>query len=177
MYLLAAALCAGGLLEFLTGSVAQVAGSDSASIQPAATAPHGARTAARVAPRRHGGRRDLNTESLLFAIAHRTVDASRAGELFAPKSWYSPPPPPPPPAPVPLAAPTAPPLPYTFVGSYTDGNGTTVYFVTREDRVYDVKPGDVLDQIYSVGAVENGQLVFTYKPLNVRQLLPIGAAP
>jgi hypothetical protein len=62
------------------------------------------------------------------------------------------------------------------MGSYTNSDNTTIYFVSRDDRVYDVKPGDVLDQTYSVAAVENGQLVFIYKPLNVRQSLPIGAA-
>jgi protein involved in polysaccharide export with SLBB domain len=73
--------------------------------------------------------------------------------------------------------PTAPPLPYTFVGSYAEGNKDTVYFLTRDDRVYDVKPGDTLDQIYSVDAVENGQLIFTYKPLNIRQTLSVGGGP
>jgi hypothetical protein len=115
--------------------------------------------------------------SVPLPLTLRTADAAHAGELFAPRSWYSPPPPPPPAAPVPEAAPVAPPLPYTVLGSYTDGDNATVYFVSREDRVYDVKPGDDLDQTYSVAAVENGQLVFIYKPLNVRQSLPIGATP
>ena len=114
---------------------------------------------------------------LLFALAHRTSDASNADDLFAAKSWYVAPPPPPP-APVEAAAaPTAPPLPYVFVGSYTEGDNATVYFLTRGDRVYDVKPGATLDGIYSVDGVENGSLVFTYKPLNIRQTLAIGGAP
>lgn len=49
-----------------------------------------------------------------------------------------------------------------------------MYFVTRDDRVYDVKPGDTIDQTYSVDAIRDGNLVFTYKPLNVQQLLPLG---
>ena len=73
--------------------------------------------------------------------------------------------------------PTAPPLPFTFLGSFTDANNETVYFLTRDDRVYDVKPGDVIDSIYSVAAVENGQLVILYKPLDTRQTLAIGANP
>jgi hypothetical protein len=114
---------------------------------------------------------------LLFALAHRTSDASNAGDLFTAKSWYVPPPPPPPAEPVAPAAPTAPPFPYVFVGSYTEGRQATVYFLTRGDRVYDVKPGDTLDGIYSVDGVENGSLVFTYKPLATRQTLSIGGAP
>lgn len=73
-----------------------------------------------------------------------------------------------------MAAPTAPPLPFRFLGAYSDGTGPTVYFITRDDRVYDVKPGDALDQTYSVDAIRDGQLVFTYKPLNIEQLLPMG---
>ena len=115
--------------------------------------------------------------SVLFAIAHRTADASNASALFAAQSWYSPPPPPPAPTPAPAAAPTAPPLPFTFLGRYTDGNSPTVYFLTRDDRVYDVKPGDAIDATYSVESFENGQLIFLYKPLNVRQGLPTGDNP
>lgn len=113
----------------------------------------------------------------MFALAHRTADDSNADELFASKSWYVAPPPPPPPPQVAPAPPSAPPLPYTFVGSYTEGAAATVYFLTRGDRVYDVKPGDTLDQIYSVDAVDNGTMVLTYKPLNIRQTLAVGAGP
>jgi len=123
--------------------------------------------------------RDLTPAAakLLFALAHRTSDASNAGDLFAAKSWYVAPPAPPAAAPVAPAAPTAPPIPYAFVGSYTEGQQATVYFLTRGDRVYDVKPGDTIDGIYSVDGVENGSLVFTYKPLAIRQTLAIGGAP
>ncbi len=66
------------------------------------------------------------------------------------------------------------PLPYVFVGSYNDGSQPTVYFLTRGDRVYDVHVGDTLDGIYSVDSVQNGALVFTYKPLNTQQTLELG---
>lgn len=109
------------------------------------------------------------------AKLQRTADASNAGALFAVRSWYvAPPPAPPPPAPPPVV-PTAPPLPYTFMGSYTESGQDTVYFLSSGDRVYDVHLGDTLDQTYSVDAVENGALVFTYKPLSTRQLLALGS--
>ena len=170
--LLVAALFAGVLLQFLTGSMSRVV-VVSESAPPVAAAEksstvHPARAAPPLPPSNVG---------VLLQLAHRAADAAEAGALFAPRSWYSPPPPPPPPAATPEAAPVAPPLPYTVLGSYTDSDNTTVYFVAREDRVYDVKPGDDLDQTYSVAAIENGQLVFVYKPLNVRQFLPIGATP
>jgi hypothetical protein len=112
---------------------------------------------------------------LLTALAHRTADPSNAGALFAPNSWYVAPPPPaaaPPPRP---AAPTAPPMPYTFLGSYAEVGRDTVYFLRRDNRVYDVKPGDTLDDTYTIDAVENDALVLTYKPLNTRQSLALGS--
>ena len=47
----------------------------------------------------------------------RVVPSTQAADLFAPHSWYVAPPPPPPAAEEPPPAPTAPPLPYTYVGS------------------------------------------------------------
>ena len=177
VFLLASVTCLGLLL--LQG----LAGSSSHGISSSVAPPE-----VNAKPRTHAhseaGQSNSNAHTLsageanvLFAAARRTADASRAADLFAPKSWYVPPPPPPPAPPAPAAAPTAPPLPYTFVGSYDDGSHSTVYFITRDERVYDVRPGDTVDQIYTVDAVENGQLIFTYRPMNVRQSLPIGAGP
>ena len=110
----------------------------------------------------------------------RVADASLAGSLFGVHSWYVPPPPAPyvapPPAPPP-PAPTAPPLPYVFLGSYTPGGDPTVYFVTRGDRVYDIKVGDTIDEAYQIESATSGQLVFLYKPLGQRQMMAIGASP
>ena len=72
---------------------------------------------------------------------------------------------------------TAPPLPYSFVGSYAPKGGDEVFFFVRGDRIYDVKPGATLDGVYSFDGVEGGQLVFTYKPMNVRQNLALGGSP
>jgi hypothetical protein len=110
----------------------------------------------------------------------RVADASLAGELFATHSWYVPPPPPPPAPPPkvePPPPPMAPPLPFAFLGSYTPAGDATVFFLTRGDRVYDVKVGDVLDGTYSVESAAGGLLTFNYKPLDQRQTLAIGATP
>jgi len=92
------------------------------------------------------------------------------------------PPPPPPPAPVvtaPVAPPkpVAPPLPFTYMGSYTPNGSPAVFFLTSGEKVYDVHLGDTIDNTYSVDAFNNGQLVFTYKPLNQQQQLSTGGAP
>src|SRR5437879_5975045 len=105
------------------------------------------------------------------------------GALFATHSWYVPPPPPPPPPtvaaePVEPAKPVAPPLPFTYMGSYAPNGANPVFFLTQGDRVYDVHVGDTLEGgTYSVDAFTNGALIFTYKPLNQQQQLITGGAP
>lgn len=112
----------------------------------------------------------------LSRIAHRVTQSKAVEALFHTQSWYVAPPPPPP-TPVVVAKPpppTAPPLPFTVMGSYAHPGDATVYFLTREDRVFDVHIGDTIDNIYSVDGVANGQLQLTYKPLNIQQSLPLG---
>ena len=116
------------------------------------------------------------TGNLLTRLAHRVAAGKSVEALFHTQSWYVPPPPPPP-APVVVVAPpppTAPPLPFTVMGSYAHPGAATVYFLTRGDRVFDVHVGDTIDGIYSVDGAVNGQLQLTYKPLNIQQALPLG---
>jgi hypothetical protein len=111
-----------------------------------------------------------------FAPADRIVKDTAAASLFSPHSWYVAPPPPPP-APVvyqPPPAPTAPPLPFAFMGSYRTQGGGAVYYLTAGDRVYDVKVGDTLDNTYSVDGVKSGQLLLTYMPLKIQQSIAVG---
>jgi hypothetical protein len=119
-------------------------------------------------------RRD--TGNSLSRLTHRVAESKAVEALFHPQSWYVAPPPPPP-APVVVVKPpppTAPPLPFTVMGSYAHPGDATVYFLTREDRVFDVHIGDTIDNTYSVDGVANGQLLLTYKPLNIQQTLPLG---
>jgi hypothetical protein len=133
------------------------------------------------APRRAemNGQRALRA---LYLLTHRVSEGTSANTLFAAHSWYSPPPPPPVPAmsPAPAAVPqvpTAPPLPFAFMGSYTPDGTAPVFFLTQGDRVYNVRIGDTLDATYSVDSFANGQLVLTYKPLKIQQQLSVGGAP
>ncbi len=114
--------------------------------------------------------------NLLTRLAHRVAESKAVEALFHTQSWYVAPPPPPP-APVVVVAPpppTAPPLPFTVMGSYTRPGDPTVYFLTRGDRVFDVHIGDTIDNTYSVDGEANGELVLTYKPLNIKQALALG---
>jgi len=117
-----------------------------------------------------------NSGNSLMRLAHRVTASKAVESLFHTQSWYVAPPPPPP-APVVVVKPpppTAPPLPFTVMGSYAHPGDATVYFLTRDDRVFDVHIGDTIDNIYSVDGVADGQLRFTYKPLNIQQSLPLG---
>jgi hypothetical protein len=119
----------------------------------------------------------------LLLLAHRVTAASASKALFATHSWYVPPPPPPAPpaAPTPESlappVPTAPPLPFAYIGTFTPDGAEAVYFLTQGDRVYDVHVGETLDNLYSVDGVSNGQLLLTYKPLNIQQKLSVGGSP
>ena len=129
------------------------------------------------------GRPQQSAMRSLLTLAHRVSNSAEAGALFATHSWYVPPPPPPPP---PTAAttesltppaPTAPPLPYAYMGTFTPDGATPVFFLTMGDRVFNVRIGETLDNLYSVDGLSNGQLQLTYKPLNIKQQLTVGGGP
>ncbi len=118
-----------------------------------------------------------NAAAFLTRLAHRTADSKTADALFATHSWYVAPPPPPPPPPAPpvvVAAPTAPPLPFAFLGSYAAEGDQVTYFLSRGDRIYDVKKGEAIDADYALVEADGANLIFNYKPLNSRQSLAIG---
>jgi len=143
------------------------------------TPAHGAAPAA--APSRtihpaQAGRKSPVMNASFFGPSDRIVKDTAAASLFSPQSWYVAPPPLPP-APVvyqPPPAPTAPPLPFAFMGSYRTQEGGAVYYLTAGDRVYDVKVGDTLDNTYSVDGVKSGQLLLTYMPLKIQQSIAVG---
>jgi hypothetical protein len=116
--------------------------------------------------------------------ADRVVLPTYASALFAQHTWAVlrpvkvPPPPPPalPPPPPPPPEPTAPPFPFTFVGSFAPEGDRPVFFLARGDRVVDARVGDRLDGVYQLESAAGGQLVFVYLPLNIRQNLAAGVS-
>jgi hypothetical protein len=169
--------------KWLTAIAALVAGyvlfgpKDSGPVEPARAATGSAAHAAHAAA---ASPSTVPVARSLLMLAQRVVDQTSAASLFAAHSWYTAPPPPPPVAAAPVdttpVAPTAPPLPYQFIGSYKPDGQSAVFFLTRGDRVYDVHVGDTLDDTYSVDSFNNGQLLLTYKPLNVQQQLIAGVS-
>ncbi len=110
-----------------------------------------------------------------FAGSLRVVKDSAAAALFGAHSWFVAPPAPPPSVAVVQAppVPTAPPLPFAYMGTYKT-DGAQIYFLTMGDRVYDVKVGDKLNNTYSVDEVKGGQMMLTYMPLKIQQSLNVG---
>jgi len=106
----------------------------------------------------------------------RVVAPTRSAALFAQHSWYVLPPAPPPAPSPPPPEPTAPPFPYTFVGSFGPEGDRPVFFLAHGDRVIDARVGDRLDGVYQFESAAGGQLVFVYLPLNIRHTLAAGAS-
>jgi len=100
--------------------------------------------------------------------------ATGAVDIFAVRTWEPPPPvvepvtagPPPPPA--------APPLPFRYAGKLEEPGKATVIFLTHGEQMLAVSPGQLIDGRYRVGKLEGGQLHFLYRPLNIRQSIPVG---
>jgi len=109
--------------------------------------------------------------------ADRVVAPTHAAALFAQHSWHVAPPPPPAAPPPPPPEPTAPPFPYTFLGSFAPEGDSPVFFLAHRDRVIDAHVGDRLDGVYQFESVAGGQLVFVYLPLNIRQSLAARVSP
>lgn len=100
--------------------------------------------------------------------------AERTDDAFAPRSWRKP-------APKPSVAnfvavappPSAPPLPFTYMGKLLSDDARTV-FLTQGDRNLIVHEGDVIDAIYRVDKLSDAGLTFIHLPTGIQQNLSIG---
>lgn len=64
-------------------------------------------------------------------------------------------------------------LPFTYVGKLVD-HGHTMVFLSRQDRNYVAREGDVLDNAYRIEQIEPARITMTYLPLNTKQMMTIG---
>ena len=105
---------------------------------------------------------------------HVRATAQRADDAFAPRSWRKP---------VPkaqaaanaavIAPPSAPPLPFVYMGKLLSEDARAV-FLTLGERNLIVHEGDVIDSIYRVGKLSDAGLTFIHLPTGIQQNLPIG---
>ena len=104
---------------------------------------------------------------------NRAPPAAEGIDLFASKSWVPPPPPVVIAKPAAPPKPTAPPLPYSYVGQMEGKEGFRV-FLARGNDLLSVKPGEQLGTDYRLEAVSPEQITFLYIPLGERQTLVTG---
>jgi len=69
------------------------------------------------------------------------------------------------------AEPIAPSLPFAYLGRIQEGDDEDVIFVTRNDVVYSIQSGDVLDGTWQLRQVHDSSLEWTYLPLNMTQII------
>lgn len=107
-------------------------------------------------------------------------DLSPAGDLFAARSWKA--------APT-LAAvteqpvnvapvvqvPTAPPMPFQFIGRLDDRTDLQV-FLQNGEKIYVVRKGDVIDETWKIERISDMELSLVYLPLHLSQTLSVGSA-
>ena len=106
-------------------------------------------------------------------------DLSPAGDLFAARSWKAAP------AlgsvteqpvvitPV-VQVPTAPPLPFQFVGRLDDRSDLQVFLQSGE-KIYVVRKGDVIDETWRIERISDKELRLVYLPLHLSQTLSVGS--
>jgi hypothetical protein len=75
--------------------------------------------------------------------------------------------------PSPVEVPSAPPMSFTYLGRYGESE-TLIVVLSKGDRVYTVKVGDVIENAYRVEKFTPGMVNFTYLPLNITQSLSTG---
>ena len=118
------------------------------------------------------------------AVAHDLKD------IFASASWtvqapviqtmppiFTPPPSPPPQVMMESPPPSAPPVPFRYLGRLQNGDKPWQVFLLKDNTILTVHAGDVLDGVYRVQGIENGQLKMIYMPLQVEQFIAMGSRP
>jgi len=72
--------------------------------------------------------------------------------------------------------PTAPALPFQFIGRLDDRQDRQV-FLQHGEKLYVVRQGDVIDDTYRIEQISATELSLVYLPLHLSQTLSVGSAP
>lgn len=99
------------------------------------------------------------------------------GTAFTPKSWFVAPPRPAPTSEAakeaPKPRPSAPPLPYAYIGTITLADGSEIMHFTKGTELRTAQLGQALDEQYRLEGRDGDSIVFTYLPLSQRQYLAL----
>ncbi len=77
------------------------------------------------------------------------------------------------PAPVPEPPPSAPALPFVYLGTLNPDAAKPQVFISNGDRLLIVSPGEVIDGTYRFESIAATGALFTYLPLNQQQVMPV----
>lgn len=99
---------------------------------------------------------------------HQMAAGETRIDPFRNKNWYVAPPPPPAPRP------TAPPLPFKYLGKLNE-DGEIRVFLSHQGKHIIARVGDVINGSYSVEEISGGRMTLLYQPLKEIQMLAIGA--
>ncbi|KAA0959335.1 hypothetical protein [Pseudomonas sp. ANT_H12B] len=106
-------------------------------------------------------------------------DLSPAGDLFGARSWKAAPQlaivteQPVNVTPV-VQVPTAPPMPFQFIGKIDDRSDLQV-FLQNGEKIYVVRKGDVIDETWRIEGISDVELSLVYLPLHLSQTLSVGS--
>ena len=103
------------------------------------------------------------------ALPERPLLAEARAGLFEVRSWL---PPAPPQVIVAPAPPTAPPLPYKFAGKLLQ-NGQLQVFLSKGDATISITPGQLLDSIYRVEAIDENKITLVHLPSGIADSIPV----
>jgi hypothetical protein len=159
-----------GALLLTFGAVALVSGMDESQTVATAVAKRHAPDGAG-APSESGG----VLGAARVQVLRQQLSDKASADLFAARSFYVAPPP------KPLAVvtpppPKAPPLPFAYMGRFQEGGASVVIFLTRGERLYSVRVGEVIDETYRIENLTPNEVIFIYLPMDERQVLRIAEA-
>ena len=117
----------------------------------------------------NGAEREKDEAELDVGKLRRELPQPGAADPFAPRTFA---PLPPKMAHAAPSRPTAPPLPFSYLGKVVDGGETSV-FVARGDENYSIQPGQTIGGTYRVDKITDSDVTFTYLPMKTRQTLRI----
>ena len=148
-----------------TAWVSQGDGPDTSSVVPPAASSAGPRTPVR--------REAASAHALLSLDKPARRASDEPGQnAFVNRTWFTPPPPVKELAP---AAPSAPLLPFTYMGKMQEGDkGPLTVYLVQGERAYNVKKGDVIDDTYRIESIDAERIVLKYLPLAINQTLSFG---
>ena len=123
-------------------------------------------------------RKKAKREVTILALRDRTeliggASSGNSGNLFTSQSWA--PPPPPPAKAGPTLPPTAPAIPFTFLGKKHEDAAWEVYLAHGETTLI-AREKSTIEGTYRVDSIKPPLLTLTYLPMSQQQTLPIGDA-